>query len=190
MKKSFLKSIALGVFLTNVFLILSCAQQAKVESKPSNLSPTPANKPANIARENYIKDWKNKYDATIAEIERNRSLWQKSAIANYDFEANKYFYGVTSPWGASPALIKVRNNQNISIEPVSKDSERNISSYKEFDTIDKFFDFIRETFEKGTHVDVKYDKKYGYPKNIFIDFDYAVIDDERGISINKFKVAQ
>ena len=180
-----------------VFQFLGCSlsqqtnsQSASLENKAMNSpSKTPriADNTSNVAEQNFIKDWREKYDTTLAELERNRKLWQESKIVNYDFVIQKGGGGNTNSFNASTTLIKIRNGEKSSMEAVEKDRAWNVESYNDFDTIDKLFDYLRQELDDRKLIAVKYDKKLGYPKMVYIKFAYN-IHDGVFIEISKFKV--
>ncbi len=187
------------IFTFSVIQFLGCSlsqrtisQDASLENKAINSplkTPRIADNPANIADQNFVKEWKDKYDITLTELEKNLRLWQESEIANYNCVTWKFATGATSDWNAFQALIKVRNNQNISIESKLKQKDFRVEDYKDFDSIDKIFKYIRQELDNGRIVYAKYDKKSGYPKSVIFDYSF-MIDDERGIAIEKFEIVK
>ncbi len=161
----------------------------KTINSPSKTPRIPDNT-ANISDQNFLKEWKEIYDATLAELERNRKLWQESKIANYDFVMEKGGGGVTNKFNASPVLIKIRNSEKISMESVTKDNAFNTESYTDFDRIDKLFDYIKQELDDRKIIDIKYDKKFGYPKEVSIIFTVASTHGGRFIQISKLEVVK
>lgn len=173
------------VCLIAVFQFSGCAELQSIDSIAKGATPT--NKLMTDVEEKFAKDAKSKYDVVVSELERNRRLWQENRIVNYDFVAWKLAPGVSSDWNASPALIKVRNGEKISLEAASEDKDYKIDSYEGFDTIDKLFDYILKVLKEGRQVNVKYNKKYGYAEDVSIIFAYAS-DSSNGINITKFEI--
>ena len=186
------------VFVFAVFQFSSCSSVQPTVSSDSMrennpmASPPPEKSPKNIADENFEKDWKSKYEKTLAEMERNHRLWQESKIANYDFVIYKYAGGNTNEWNRLPVLIKIREGNQFSIEKVEKDKDYVIYSrtdgFEDFDTVDKLFNFIRWQLDNGKIVEAEYDKKFGYPKNVFLIFTYSTNHNSHNIAISKFEV--
>lgn len=167
--------------------LLGCLTTQTDKIKTQNLtveSPTPDNEAINPAKVKFLNDQKEKYAAISAELEQNRRLWEENKITNYDFVCHRDAGGVNG-WG--DALIKVRNNQSISIEKADKESLAKIDGYEKFDTVEKIFDSIKQDLESGNAIQVKYDKNLGYPKEVGIMFSYD-IDSWTDFSIEKFKV--
>jgi hypothetical protein len=151
-------------------------------------NPTPPKFPKDnkitYINENFKKEWQDKYNATVAEMERNRQLWQESKILNYDFVCQQFAGGMNG-WGE--VKIKARENKSVSIEKTEKDSLAKIDGYEKFDTIVKIFDFMRQELDEGRLVRVEYDKDLGYPEQISITYSYA-IDAYFGVTVRKFEI--
>ncbi len=175
-----MKLISANIFL--ICLLFACLACSSVQ-KANSISLTLENKPTNsprisgdgsylnaIADAKFANEWQEKYDATLAELERNRKLWQESKIMNYDFVIFKGGGGHSNDFRAPFTLIKIRNGEKSSMEAVEKDSAFNIESYNDFDTIDKLFDYLRQELDGGKIIEVKCDKKLGYPKMTYIKF--------------------
>ncbi len=154
-------------------------------------SQSSTNKPLNIAEENFVKEWKVKLDKTVAELERNRSLWNQNQITDYDFVLAKSASGHVNHWNRLPVLIKIRAGEKISIEKVEKDKDYVIYSktdgFEDFDTIDKLFSYMLQELEKGRMLGVKYHKDLGYPKEVHIIDSYQ-LHSGGSIIIEKLKI--
>ncbi|MEP6900673.1 MAG: DUF6174 domain-containing protein [Actinomycetota bacterium] len=151
-------------------------------------SPTPLEFPKGnkitAIDENFKQEWQDKYKATVAEMERNRQLWQESKILNYDFVCQQFAGGMNG-WGE--VKIKARENKAVSIEKTEKDSLAKIDGYENFDTIDKIFDFMRQKLDEGSLVSVKYNKDLGYPEQIRITYSFNV-DALFGVAVKKIEI--
>ena len=123
---------------------------------------------------------------TNDELEKNIRLWKESKITNYNFVIGKIDMGT---WGWMPSLIKVRNNQAISKEPIGEPGPMTrIDGYTDFETVEKAFNTIQEAYDKEYRVEVLYNKEFGYPKNIIIDPRTALTDTVFTTEINKFEI--
>ena len=197
-----MKLISTNMFLIVLLFVLqfsgcSLPQQADSEKQPiDSPSKTPRieDNPSNIADQNFVKEWKAKYDITLAELERNRKLWQESKITNYDFVTAKYAGGQTNTWNRLSVLIKIREGEKVSLEKVEKDVDYVYSSrtdgFEDIDTIDKLFDYIRQQLDDRNILEIKYDKNYGYPKSVNITFTFATNHNWRVIEISKLEVVK
>jgi hypothetical protein len=191
-----LKLIALIIFLISVIQFAGCASPEQVNSENSATAikaeavcamPTPDKSVKIAADENFENDRKNTREAVAAELERNRLLWQENKITNYNFVCGQYAGGFENP--AEPAIIKVREGKAISIEAVAKSNAPKLNGYENFDTIDKLFEYARQQLENGKILNVKYNKKLGYPEITSVKKSYD-IDDWNSINIVKFEAVK
>lgn len=166
------------VFLIIIIQLLSCSSVLSI--------PPEFPKDNNIYRvnENFKKKWQDEYNATLAEIEQNRRLWEKNNIVNYSFVCQQFAGGMNG-WGE--VVIKVRESKNILIERTEKDSPAKIDGYENFDTIDKIFDYLHQELNKGRLVKVKYNKESGYPEELSINYS-SNIDAFYGVYVKKFEI--
>ena len=139
--------------------------------------------------DNFTKEARSKYEATSAELEHNRRLWQESKIENYDF---KIAYNTMVGCTCAPAAVKVREGKMVSIEKIPKDFPDEIFPYKNYETgqietIDRVFDLIKQTLDDDLIVETKYDEKLGYPQTILITHSFNV-DSKTFFFITDFEI--
>jgi hypothetical protein len=104
---------------------------------------------------------------TNEELEKNVQLWQQSKIANYNFVVFRITMGT---WGWQPSLIKVRDGQVISKDPIGEVGPMtHVDGHEEFETVEKMFATVQEAFNKGYGVNVSYNREFGYPEEIRIN---------------------
>lgn len=180
------------LILAFVFTLLACSSGQSDNNYSASKNQNISNKPANIAQENFAKEWKSEFEKTATDLEKHRQLWQEKQIVNYDFVVRKSAPGVWSGWMRAPVLIKVRGDEKISIEQVEKGEDTVVSEtdgFEDFDTIDKLFNFLRQELEKGRMLRIKYNKKMGYPEHTSIHGSYE-IHGYVNIAIEKFKISK
>lgn len=124
-----------------------------------------------------------------SELERNCNLWQESKINNYKMILKLGGSGLYSPGGSIEIII--RNGEAVSIKTFEKPARNpTVESYKRFgnNTIEMMFEKIESAEkQKADKLEVKYDTKFGYPKEINIDLSSAY-DDESYVKVEKFEV--
>ena len=62
--------------------------------------------------------------------------------------------------------------------------------FENIDTIEKLFAYMRQELETGKILEVKYDKKTGYPKDVSIRHTYNNSHGSRSIHISKLEALQ
>lgn len=168
-----------------VFQFLGCAPAQQTSVLTPNPTPPefPKDNEISFINENFKKEWQDKYNATVAEMERNRQLWQESKILNYDFVCQQFSGGLM---GMGEKKIKVRENKVVSIEPTERDYPSSVFNFENFETIDKTFDFMRQELDRGGLVEVKYNENLGYPEGIGIS--NGSIDGVFSSAVKKFEI--
>lgn len=159
------------VLLFAVFLFSGCPKVIKI-----------------FPSDNFTKEARSKYDATVLELERNRKLWRESKIENYNFDTDYHVGTWLSTFPA--AAIKVREGKLISMEKISEDNPTEFSEYqKKATTIENTFDLIKQELDENRMVNVKYNEKMGYPEQIDITFSSA-IDSSGVFFLKKFEIVK
>jgi len=123
--------------------------------------------------------------AADRELEKNRQLWTESNLADYDFVINRD-QGGSYVW--APVLVQVRGGKAISSRPTEKVGELVKVDYGDFDTVEKTFDGIQRSYNRGDKVTVTYNEKLGYPEKIKIQPMSGGVDSVYSIDVSKFKI--
>ncbi len=170
------------IFLFLIFQVLGCrsVETTKLEK------PIPENDSIISHRETATSD-KNKAKVVDSELEKHRNIWIEKKIFDYDMVLSGYQPGNVTPveW----ALVKVRDDKIVSIEPSEPIGQitLKISIYKQFGTVNKMFDEIQKALENKTVVKIKYNKQFGYPENIDINY---LLENDRSylVAVKKIEI--
>lgn len=158
-------------------------QNAIVGSQSISPTSTPT-----IAEEKFRTEWTSRYSQLKNEIITARSKWKEKKIRSYSFVAAKNRGGNSSPWNRWPVLIKVKEDEPISVELVGKSDgliDARTDGFEEIDTIDKLFVYMLSELEKGWIVSAEYDEVLGYPMQVSI-VEFVGPHGARVIEIAKF----
>ncbi|MBC7901019.1 MAG: hypothetical protein H7070_13315 [Saprospiraceae bacterium] len=137
-----------------VVLVLSCSGENK------NKDPTSSADQISIADANT-----NNFD--VAEIEQNRDLWTSKNIQNYKMIIGAEGFLTNFP---EQVLVEVHSHRLKTIKSLSKTGKNHTEAYKEFNTVEKLFDFIdRAQSKKPYRLFLRYDETFGYPTMIDLD---------------------
>jgi hypothetical protein len=118
---------------------------------------------------------------THKELDKNKKLWKKTAIKNYSFVVKETsFYPIQEK-----KHIIVNNGLLTKAKFIPSDTPiEDISKEK---NIDDYFDIIKDALDKNAYkVTVSYDKKYGFPSSISIDYNSKIADEEMYYTITHF----
>jgi hypothetical protein len=182
--------LALTIILSLGFLVCGVSESPHITYRApisAVITPTPLPQNANIADQNFRKDWQADYESSKADLANRRERWEAKDLTNYDFVVAKYIGGVSSPWNRSPVRIKVRGETAASIEVLDKSDISLLArtdGFEEFDTIPKLFDYLLAQLENGNIIKVDYDRDLGYPKRASVTFTYNSSHNIRSIVIS------
>lgn len=169
-----LKAIVLSILLFLGSVILACSNRENSEGNNSN------QRSLSISDSNT-----DKFD--IAKFERNRELWTSKNIQHYKMIVGAESFSVNFP---EEVHVEVRNRRSVSIKSLSKSGRNATSTYVDFDTVQKLFDFIDEAVKgNAKSLYVGYDADFGFPSQIEVDRDGQYgNDDELLLKIRDFEV--
>jgi hypothetical protein len=125
---------------------------------------------------------------TDIELQRAIKIWRESHITDYDFVMVRYAGGM-SAW--VPVSVKVRHGKVVSVAPVREPLElERVDGYDDYDTVEKCFDRIQESYNRKEKTKVTYNHQLGYPETIAFDDPKKGIDAFYTINISEFKVTR
>lgn len=111
----------------------------------------------------------------------NKKRWTASQTKNYSFVVEKSSF---SPY-EEKIQTTVENGTIIETKYIPSNLTINDSSKQK--KIDGYFDIIQEALdENGYQIIVQFDKTYGYPKDIYIDYDEQIVDEEVSYTLTHF----
>lgn len=130
----------------------------------------------------------NQLKQAQAQLNQAQAKWRKTQPQHYSFSLQRSCF--CPPEYNKPILIRVFKGkvQQASLMPEGKPLpvERKAEAYP----IEGAFKIIQEAIKRrAASITVNYNKQYGYPTTISIDYSTMIADEETYISIKDFKVA-
>lgn len=122
------------------------------------------------------------------ELATAQSRWQAAGITNYDFDLQVSCFCVATTYGS--VTISVRNSQPSGV--VSTDSGTAVDSlyFQDYLTVDRLFASLdRILSAKPATFTAAYDAGLGFPRDVSIDGNARVADDELGLRILSLRPA-
>lgn len=116
----------------------------------------------------------------------NQQLFLKKKPKAYNV-VMRFFSSGYSP-DAKPVRMRVRNGECQSIEPIVKNDQRGTAVYRQYCPVDKLFSLILTERAAGTVVSVEYDREFGFPRKIYLDYSRHGTMAYNKISIEKFEL--
>jgi hypothetical protein len=104
------------------------------------------------------------------------ALWRSFNLTTYSLEERQDCFCL---FGGEVFLVSVSNNQIIAVRSKDTGSLLPPDQWHRFRTVDGFFEFIRSLRSRPlAMLKIEYDRHYGYPATIEIDYDEHAVDDE------------
>ena len=114
------------------------------------------------------------------EIQMNREKWMSHEISDYQIEMQKICYCV--PEVVRMMVFEIENNEVISVRYADTGEDVDPQHYGEFNTVEGMFTFVEKALEKNpADLTIAYNEKYGYIKELSVDFKQHIADDEISI---------
>lgn len=113
------------------------------------------------------------------ELEKNQEKWRAQGIASYtyDYRLNCFCGGP----GIQPVRIEVREGEVVEVTLQETGEPVDPSTVDDFPTVEDLFGMIRNALEREPfRAEAAYDPLLGYPRDVFIDFEEWVADEEFG----------
>ncbi len=112
----------------------------------------------------------------------NESKWQSSKTVNYEFTLSIMCFCPVERTG--PHIIKVVNDKIVTVNNLPY----NPALTGELMTINQLFEFVKTSIAKNPFRNtIEYNSTYGYPQNVYFDFNQQIADEEIGYQITNFK---
>ncbi|MDD5392597.1 MAG: DUF6174 domain-containing protein [Thiothrix sp.] len=128
-------------------------------------------------------------------LKANQMKWKAQKISNYTFTLARSCF--CAPEFTAPIQITVKGGKvvkAVSTPPAAlpagngRMAPANTDARDRAMTVDGLFKTIQEAVNsKAAQIDVKYDRKYGYPISIFVDRSRMMADEEMGLSASNLK---
>jgi hypothetical protein len=115
-------------------------------------------------------------------LSRSRRMWDASGFSSYNYVVSNNCFCVL---GGVPVEVSVRNGQVISVVYASNGVPLAPDLASLYHDVDGLFDLIDDAIRQRAHrVNALYDSQYGYPSDVFIDYQANAIDEEFGFRVS------
>jgi len=114
------------------------------------------------------------------EVQINREKWMSHEIKDYEIEMQKICYCV--PEVVRMMVFEVGDNKVEAVRYADTGEDVDPQHYGDFNTIEGMFMFVEQAIAKNpADLSIAYDEKYGYIKELSVDFKENLADDEISI---------
>lgn len=122
----------------------------------------------------------------LEELRKNQQLWAKQNLRNYRYTLQVNCF--CPPQITQPVVIEVRRGRTVSTRAANNRNTVNRDFFKDYDSVDKLFEIIRDAVAKNAHrIEVNYHPTLGYPTKVSIDYSQQMADEERYFTVERLE---
>jgi len=120
------------------------------------------------------------------ELERARDRWRREGPKDYRYEFELHCHCIEEPH--RPVVVWVRNGAVYDAVYADNGGPVPDEDLRFYRTIDGLFEVIGDAINRrADFLDVEYDREYGYPRFVEIDYEYRTADDEVSFTVRRFR---
>lgn len=122
-------------------------------------------------------------------FQQNQTKWETQNIDHYSFTIAVSCF---CPFANVEVTYEVQNGQVVSQSvQTSQDNpvdEAQVSDfYRDYNTVDKVFDYVGRAVNEADKTTVEYDSTYGFPTEVSVDWIELAADDEMYLTLSNFE---
>lgn len=114
-----------------------------------------------------------------------RERWAEAGVDDYTLDLERICFCMN----VGAVRIVVVDGQPVSYTVVATSEALPEEQRAWYPTVPGLFDFVEEAIDRDAHrIDARYDRRRGYPLELFVDYDERIADEELGFRISAFTV--
>ena len=114
-----------------------------------------------------------------------RLRWTRARPADYTYTLERGCFCL--PQVTTPVIVEVRGGVVLSRRYATSGDAVDPQLAAFFPTIDGLFTEIEDAARRADHLDAEYDRTYGYPRHVYIDYTSKGADDEMGFTVSGWR---
>jgi len=112
-------------------------------------------------------------------------LWQSSGINHYSFTFSEHCFCI--PIGSGIIHVEVKDGVIINAYDEFNIQPLTVVEMARLKTIDELFTVVQEAIKLPAHtINASYDKNYGFPSEVYLDYNEELADEEYGFTVENF----
>jgi hypothetical protein len=116
-------------------------------------------------------------DGFLDDIAVHRAIWESRRPSSYAYELERWCDCPKEEQG--PVRVKVEGTVVVERRYAATGGAVPASLYSAFPSVDGLFDLLTDAAKRGPwSVNVSWDEELGYPRDLYVDFEANVINDE------------
>lgn len=122
----------------------------------------------------------------VQTLEQARARWAARNVRSYAYTVRLVAF---NPAAGQPVRVEVQNGVPVSVTPLVENFPADVQTYQQYATVERLFAIIEDGEQRNADtIQVTYDSTYGFPKDVFIDYEQQLADEEFGIAVSDFEV--
>jgi len=118
-----------------------------------------------------------------ADLDPAKAWWAEHGPASYTYIGQWQCFCMTD-WTAQ-VLVEVRNGEVVSVRFADTGNKAEVPDPERFGTMERMFEYVQDAIDRGAaRIDADYDDVLGFPREVFIDYDEMMADEEQGFFIS------
>ena len=119
-------------------------------------------------------------------LNENRGRFSSMVGASYAYDYSNVCFCLVDT--TRPVRVVVRDRQVVSVTSIDDGAPVPRERWGDYLTVEQIFDAIQEAFDQNAaSVRAVYDERLGYPRDVFIDLDERLADEERGFIVDNLQ---
>jgi len=127
----------------------------------------------------------NEPDSDLITWQNNWNKWESKNMNHYVYNLRGGRYGIDE--GVRAVSVTVNNNSVISVLFTDDGELPQTLQISDWHTINSLFDLSKTIIEESAEFKLEYDKTYGNPTLISVDWDFEIADDEFIFNLSNVK---
>ncbi|KAA3610766.1 MAG: hypothetical protein D8M58_21230 [Calditrichaeota bacterium] len=124
-------------------------------------------------------------DPVHANIQNPKERWQAYQLEDYMISYSNNCYCI---WGGREFKVAVRNNKIVEVFDPRGEVIVDTSEYNWYRTIDQMFELTESINPDSVYYfRAEYDSLYGFPDNVWVDYDSLIADEEFGFWVGSLE---
>jgi len=120
-------------------------------------------------------------------LSENRERFNENVGSSYTYEYQNVCF--CAPDSRRNVRVSVRDGSRVGVVGIDDGAAIPTEQWDAFLTVAEIFDDVQRAIDEGAaSVRVEFDETLGYPRDVYIDVDERIADEERGYAVRNLKV--
>lgn len=167
----------LNSFVKRILFILLCGTYFCVAGCGGNDKETLETTSESVTAEEVTSIEKVSTDDIAKELQANKEKWNSHEITDYSIEMQHICF--CPPEAVRLMIFEIKNNEIRSVRYADTDEYVEAGYFNDYNTVNGLFELAEQAITKNPHeITISYDEEFGFIKELSIDYEYQIADEE------------